>query len=109
MEQMLKRWLTLLRLEDDRLRRRGRLFLERLIHAARSCVRPSARAEGIHRIADALRVRDFGEWQAAFRANQFEIKLMLLLFFAILVGLIVLWLATKSDVIPPRSSVILGS
>jgi len=54
-------------------------------------------------------VRDFEEWQAAFRANQFEIKLVLLLFFAILVGLIVLWLATKSDVIPPRSSVILGS
>jgi hypothetical protein len=89
------RWLILLRLEDGRLPRRGRLFLERLIHAARSGVRPSARAEGIHRIADALRVKDFGEWQAAFRENQFEIKFLLLLLLALLVGLSVLWLATK--------------
>jgi hypothetical protein len=93
MEQMLRRWLILLGLDHGRLSRRGRLFLEQLIHAARSCVRTSARAEGIRRIADALRVRGFEEWEATFRLKKFEIKFLMLLFLAFLVGLIVLWLA----------------
>jgi hypothetical protein len=86
-----------------------RLLLGRLIYAVRSGVRPGARAERIHRIADALRGRGFEEWQATSRLEKFEIKFLLLCFFAVLVGLVVLWLAARSAVIPPRPSVILGS
>jgi hypothetical protein len=79
----------------------GPRLLLGLMYAARSGVMPAARAEVIHQIVDALRGRDFGEWHQAFRVKLVEIKLLLLLFVAVFIGLIVLWLAATSGVMAP--------
>jgi hypothetical protein len=66
--------------------------LEQLLHAARSCVRPSAQLRELTELLMSLRVRGFEEWQATSRLTRFEIKFLLLLFLAFLVGLVTLWL-----------------
>lgn len=89
MEPMLVRWLI-----QTRAWRGRRLLLEPILYAARYA-RRSARAEGIHRMADAL-VRDFfAEWQPAFRVKQFEVKILLWVFLAVIVGLIGFGLAAR--------------
>jgi hypothetical protein len=67
--------------------------LKQLIHAARSCVRPSAPLEVLTELLMSLCVRGFEEWQATSRLTRVEIKFLLSLFLAFLVGLITLWLA----------------
>jgi hypothetical protein len=76
---------------NPRAQRSPWLLIGRLIHAAHTYARLAARAEITRRIADELAARDSEDWQAS-GVKQFEIKLLLLLFLAVLVGLILLWI-----------------